>query len=147
MTQFEETFCANITISITKYRKASENIINLEKLKLLLPSRNNIIRASAKVSTSLMLDVEEILSNIDRKTLSRNLKKLDINTKIISKEKFILISQQIHNNKYDYSLVHNFNNVKEKVKIICPIHGEFEQDIFTEEPVKVCRKCDVEKGR
>ena len=39
--------------------------------------------------------------NIDRKTLSRNLKKLDISTKIISKEKFILISQQIHNNKYN----------------------------------------------
>ena len=69
--------------------------------------------------------------NIDRKTLSRNLKNLGIDTSIISKEKFILISQQIHNGKYNYSLVHNFNNVKEKVKIICPIHGEFEQDIYS----------------
>ena len=31
-----------------------------------------------------------------------------------------------HGNKYDYSLV-NYVNAKTKVKIICPIHGEFEQ--------------------
>ena len=51
--------------------------------------------------------------NIDRKTLSRNLKKLGIDTSIISKEKFILIANQIHNGKYNYSLVHNFSNVYE----------------------------------
>jgi len=32
----------------------------------------------------------------------------------------------IHNNFYDYSLF-NYNGVNNKVKIICPIHGEFEQ--------------------
>ena len=79
--------------------------------------------------------------NIDRKTLSRNLKNLGIDTSIISKEKFILISQQIHNGKYNYSLVHNFNNVKEKVKIICPIHGEFEQDVYSHKKGCGCPKC------
>jgi hypothetical protein len=39
---------------------------------------------------------------------------------------FIIESNIIHNNKYDYSLVEYVNN-KTKVKIICPIHGEFEQ--------------------
>ena len=39
---------------------------------------------------------------------------------------FILKSKNIHGNKYDYSLVNYVNN-KTKVKIICPIHGEFEQ--------------------
>jgi len=40
-------------------------------------------------------------------------------------EKFI----KIHNNKYDYSLFKNFKNNKDKIKIICPIHGVFEQSI------------------
>lgn len=33
-------------------------------------------------------------------------------------------ASQIHNNKYDYSLV-NYCNIDTKVTIICPIHGKF----------------------
>mgnify|MGYP003704612801 CR=1 FL=1 len=36
------------------------------------------------------------------------------------------ILDEYRNNKYDYSLVECSSN-KDKVKIICPIHGEFEQ--------------------
>ena len=43
-----------------------------------------------------------------------------------SVENFIKISNKIHNNKYDYSLI-NYRNNKTKVKIICPNHGIFEQ--------------------
>lgn len=46
--------------------------------------------------------------------------------KKISTEDFIFKSNIIHNNKYDYSLVNYVNN-KTKIKIICPIHGEFLQ--------------------
>lgn len=31
-------------------------------------------------------------------------------------------------------------------RLFCLHVWEFEQDIFTEETIKVCRKCDVEKG-
>lgn len=41
-------------------------------------------------------------------------------------EEFIELSNKKHNNKYDYSKV-VYNGLHEKVKIICPIHGEFEQ--------------------
>lgn len=41
-------------------------------------------------------------------------------------EDFVNKSNTIHNNFYDYSLVEYKNN-KLKVKIICPIHGTFEQ--------------------
>jgi len=41
-------------------------------------------------------------------------------------EEFIIDAIKIHGNKYDYSLVEYKNNRK-KVKIICPIHGVFEQ--------------------
>jgi very-short-patch-repair endonuclease len=39
---------------------------------------------------------------------------------------FILKANKVHNKKYDYSLV-NYVNTTTKVKIICPVHGEFEQ--------------------
>ena len=39
---------------------------------------------------------------------------------------FIDKANQIHGNKYDYSLV-NYNGSQSQIKIICPIHGLFEQ--------------------
>ena len=39
---------------------------------------------------------------------------------------FIKLSKEIHDNKYDYSLT-KYINARTKVKIICPIHGIFEQ--------------------
>jgi hypothetical protein len=44
----------------------------------------------------------------------------------LNKIKFCEKSNNIHNNKYDYSMVDYVNN-KTNVKIICKIHGEFEQ--------------------
>ena len=41
-------------------------------------------------------------------------------------EKFIEEAQKIHNNNYDYSKINYINNLT-KIKIICKIHGEFEQ--------------------
>ncbi len=47
-------------------------------------------------------------------------------TKKLTTIEFINKANDIHNNKYDYSLVEYINN-KTKVKIICPEHGIFEQ--------------------
>ena len=41
-------------------------------------------------------------------------------------DEFITKSQMVHNNKYDYSLT-EYTNSCNKVKIICPDHGEFWQ--------------------
>ena len=43
-----------------------------------------------------------------------------------TQEQFLQKSIDKHGKKYDYSLV-NYINAKTKVKIICPIHGEFSQ--------------------
>src|ERR1035437_7612928 len=40
--------------------------------------------------------------------------------------KLIKTAKEIHNDKYDYSLV-EYVNTDTKIKIICPIHGVFEQ--------------------
>ena len=75
--------------------------------------------------------------------------------KKISKEEFIARSNNIHNNKYDYSKVEYVNN-KTKVCIICPEHGEFWQPpknhllgqgcpICGEEIARKCKKNDYQK--
>ncbi len=46
--------------------------------------------------------------------------------KTLNNEKFIKKAKEIHGEKYDYSLV-EYISAKTKVKIICPIHGVFEQ--------------------
>lgn len=58
----------------------------------------------------------------------------------LSKELFIKESQQIHGNKYNYSLV-EYKNLTTKVKIICPIHGIFEQTPYHHLERKGCAKC------
>lgn len=45
-----------------------------------------------------------------------------------------------HNFKYDYSLL-EYNAYKEKSKIICPVHGVFEQKIFDHIKGNGCPKC------
>lgn len=60
--------------------------------------------------------------------------------KKISKEEFINRSSSIHNNKYDYSKV-NFINVRTKVCIICPEHGEFWQTPAAHMSGQGCPKC------
>ena len=75
--------------------------------------------------------------------------------KKISSEEFISRSNNIHNNKYDYSKVEYVNN-KTKVCIICPEHGEFWQTpknhllgqgcpICGEEIARKCKKNDYQK--
>jgi very-short-patch-repair endonuclease len=51
-----------------------------------------------------------------------------------------------HNNKYDYSLV-EYVNSKIKIKIICPIHGVFEQDPSSHLKGVGCHECYVDKMR
>lgn len=50
---------------------------------------------------------------------------LDNNSKDLNN--FIKESEIIHNKKYDYSLIKSYHTNMDKVKIICPEHGEFEQ--------------------
>lgn len=59
-------------------------------------------------------------------------------------QEFINECKNIHNDKYDYSLVEYKNN-KTKVKIICPIHGVFEQRPDSHLKTDGCPKCSFDK--
>ena len=58
----------------------------------------------------------------------------------ISQEDFIRKAKEIHNNKYIYTNVVYKNN-REKVNIICPIHGEFKQSPSKHLSGQGCPKC------
>jgi len=60
--------------------------------------------------------------------------------------KFIQKAKLIHGDKYDYSLV-DYTESKFKVKIICPIHGEFEQRASGHLSGYGCSKCSQDKQK
>lgn len=61
--------------------------------------------------------------------------------KSLSNDELLLKMKKIHNNKYDYTLA-IFNSMLDKIKIICPYHGIFEQKLSNHINLKQgCIKC------
>lgn len=65
----------------------------------------------------------------------------------ITKEEFIERASKIHNNKFDYSKVGYFDNIRDKITIICPIHGEFQQRVEDHMKGCGCNKCRCTKSK
>lgn len=59
-------------------------------------------------------------------------------------DEFKIIAEQLHDNKYKY-VRNSFVNLKTKMKIICPIHGEFEQPPHSHLNGHGCEKCGIIK--
>ena len=59
----------------------------------------------------------------------------------MKREKFINRATAIHGDLYDYSLVSDDMNIKDKYKIICFIHGKFEQRGDSHLGGSGCGKC------
>lgn len=69
-----------------------------------------------------------------------------IKKRSMPKSEFITNANVIHNNKYDYSQM-NYVKASEKVKIICPEHGEFNQLAYMHLQGQACPKCGfIKKG-
>lgn len=70
--------------------------------------------------------------------------------KRLTTEIFIKRAQEIHNNKYDYSLT-NYVNSHTKVKIICPLHNVFEKThdshIGQKQGCPICSKIETSEAR
>jgi len=65
--------------------------------------------------------------------------------KKITKSDFIERSLIIFNNKYDYS-ISEIDGTKSKTIIICPIHGNFTQSVYSHLRGHGCPKCKDSKG-
>jgi len=63
--------------------------------------------------------------------------------KRLTEKEWIERAKNFHINKFDYSLV-EYINAHTKVKIICPIHGIFEQDPNDHIRKSGCLKCKYE---
>lgn len=61
-------------------------------------------------------------------------------TKKLTTEEFIKRAREIHGDKYDYSKV-EYKTTRDKITIICPIHGEFEQSPNNHLRGRGCPKC------
>jgi very-short-patch-repair endonuclease len=61
--------------------------------------------------------------------------------KTIQLSEFIKRSKNIHNDKYDYSMISHIKNNKDKIEIICKNHGIFTQRVDTHLSGKGCKKC------
>lgn len=65
-----------------------------------------------------------------------------INSRKITTEEFVIKSKNIHSDKYDYSNT-IIDGVRSKVKINCPIHGEFNQEAHKHLNGHGCKKCTI----
>ena len=65
-------------------------------------------------------------------------------TRKLTTEEFIMKAKEIHDNKYSYNLSNYINN-KTKIKIICSIHGIFEQAPHSHLLGLGCKKCGIER--
>ena len=66
--------------------------------------------------------------------------------KKVTKQEFIDKATKIHNGKFDYSKVEDFKTIKDKITIICPIHGEFNQLVEDHMKGCGCNKCRCTKS-
>lgn len=64
---------------------------------------------------------------------------------MVTYEDFVKRSNTVHNNKYKYPDM-DFKSVKDKVRIVCPKHGEFTQEVFSHMKGVGCPKCNSSKG-
>ena len=64
--------------------------------------------------------------------------------KLLNNDKFIEKANRVHVSKYNYSLV-DYLDSKTKVKISCPVHGEFEQFPYSHLRGKGCNLCAISK--
>lgn len=64
--------------------------------------------------------------------------------KKFSKEEFLKKANEIHNNKYDYKIEKDFVKVSDKIRIICPKHGEFKQTVHSHLQKHGCPICGFE---
>ena len=60
-------------------------------------------------------------------------------------EEFIADAIRVHGNKYDYSLV-EYKGASVPVRIICPLHGEFQQRAADHTNGHGCKKCFYEQN-
>ena len=102
---------------------------------------------TAKLKVKIICPIHGVFEQKPNNNLSGfGCSKCVIESKILGNNQFIEKSKKIHSDKYDYSLV-NYKDSKSKIKIICPIHGVFEQKPNNHLSGNDCPLCSNIKNR
>jgi len=108
----------------TKIEKESliERFKNIHNNKYKYFIDTDIVGSTDKIKLVDNISGDEFLYRVDRHLLGMSPNKVTLN-------RFKLKSSEIHNNKYDYSLVKEIKGNKDIIDIICPDHGIFKQTV------------------
>lgn len=98
-----------------------------------------IIEKETYYSTDKIKIIDNLTNDIFYYRVDRHLSGMKPNK--VTLNYFLIKSNEVHNSKYDYSLV-NFNSISDKVDIICKEHGVFKQRVSNHMNLKDgCPKC------
>ena len=133
--------CGCPKCGIDKKTSNKENFIaKAKKIHNNFYSYNNFIYKNSRTKSWITCPVHgDFLQNPNNHLNGCNCPKCASNTTKTTKQ-FIEDAIKIHGDKYDYSLV-DYKNAKTKVKIICPIHGDFLQNPNNHLQGHGCPKC------
>jgi len=108
----------------TKIEKESliERFKNIHNNKYKYLVDTDIVGCTDKIKLVDNISGDEFLYRVDRHLLGMAPNKVTLN-------RFKSKSSEIHNNKYDYSLVKEIKGNKDIIDIICPEHGVFKQKV------------------
>ena len=97
-----------------------------------------VVGQTSKIKLIDNLTKDEFFYRVDRHLKGMCPNKVTVNY-------FKIKSSKLHDNKYDYSLILKINNNSDKVKIVCPYHGIFNQSVSNHMNLK--DGCPVCTGR
>jgi len=134
--------CSICSAKMEKYNQKSTNkfIIDAKKIHGSKYDYSLVDYINAHKKVKIICTVHGVFEQKPNNHLNGQNCHLCYDTKLGLK-KFIEKSKKIHNNKYDYLLILNYNSNTDKVKIICPIHGVFNQKISSHLSGHGCQKC------
>ena len=104
----------------------AESLVN-KLLKIHNSKYRYVIEKETYYSTDKIKMIDNLTEDIFYYRVDRHLSGMKPNK--VTLNYFSLKSNEVHNNKYDYSLIDGFNSISDKVEIICKDHGIFKQRV------------------
>ena len=127
--------CNNSKLNTEEFIKRSNKLHGNKYDYSIVEYKNN------KSKVKIICPIHGIFNQLPSNHLKYGCQKCKYDDSKIMIDDFIINANNIHNDKYDYSLV-EYVNSNIKVKIICPIHGIFEQSTNSHIHQKQgCPKC------
>lgn len=115
----------------------TEYVRSRDKVKIICPKHGTFEqRADSHLSGNGCPECQKEWTDEHKQNLAESSRR----SRGFTTKQWIEIAESVHGDKYDYSLV-NYINQRTKVKIVCPIHGEFMQNAGSHIQGTGCPQC------